>query len=504
MVEEKEIFQKSFVFSSLRYISFFLLLLTGFIVTKYLGPAGFGVYSAMLLILKYSTFSFMGFYSACFKIISFMKGKKRYNDILEIRDSTFAPSFYITLLLSISVFISSFFLAFDKDVLNALRLVSVLILLQQVYYFYTIYLRIDKEFTLYGIIDLLFTVIRILCIIIFLKYLNVLLMLTALIAAYIITLIFGFVKKPYLFRFRFKKKKAKEMFIFGLPTTILGTLDSVFISADKLMIIRYFDRTLLGLYSFAVLVVEIITYIPVNISIVILPSQLERSGANESNIKIKNMSFMPMMVVSYLLPIVIGGAFFFSEPVVNAFLPKYMESLHPLQFLIFGAFFLSNQYILENFIISLNKEKKILLPKLFFMLLLFLLTYLAINKGYSLYGIALCTTAVYAMYFIFLSYFSFGIFTEDRLEKIKNILILLFPFVYMVITLSLLRMIPFGSFAETTIVSAFIIAGIKYLVFLILNIPLFYYLNKKTGVIKLGFHLISSHIKKGISRTKKD
>jgi O-antigen/teichoic acid export membrane protein len=502
MAEENEILRKSFVFSSIRYLSYFLMLFTGLLVTKFLGPAGFGVYSAMLLILKYSTYSFMGFYSACYKMISFLKGKKKYSQIQEIRDSTFTPSFYLTVFLSFIVFMSSFFLKFDQEVLNALRLVAILITLQQVYYFYTIYLRTDKEFVFFGAVDLSLSIMRLLCIIIFIKYLSVFLILTAVIIAYLVSLILGFTKKPYLFNFKLNAIKAKKMFIFGLPTTVLSALDSVFMSIDKLIVIRFFDRTIFGIYSFAALVVEFITIIPANITMVILPSQLERSGAKKSNLMIKNISFMPMMVVSYFLPVIIGGAFFFSKPVVTAFFEKYTNSLIPLSFLMFGAFFIANNYILESQVVSLNNEKKIMIPKILLMFLLFSLAFFAVKNNYGLYGIALSTTIVYFLYFLYLSFFSFSIFNKNWLEKIKDILIILFPFVYMLSILFLLNKLDFGVLTASVTVSSFIVAGIKYMLFLLFNFPLFYFLNKKTGIIKLGLEFITSQYKKRISKAK--
>jgi len=486
MAEENEIFENTIVFTILKYLSYFLMIITGFILTKFLGPAAFGLYSAMMLVLRYSRYSFMGFFSACFKKISILKGKQQLSKLQEIRDNTFAPSLYISLILGLLLFMSSFMLRYDTDVLIALRWVSILIVLQQIFSFYTIYLRTDKLFSLYGLVDLIFKLLRLVFIFILIWKFKLNGVLMALCLAYVFSLLFGIYRKNYLYHLTFSFKKAKNLFLFGLPNTLFGTMGTVFTSADKIMIIAFFSRTYLGFYSFAVLVLETITFIPANIAIVILPSQLERFGANKSKDNIKNMLVFPMTIISYLLPIILGGAFIFSEPVVTYIFPEYLPALDSLYFLSLGAFFLSNIFILENYIVSINKEKNILFSKLFFILIGVILNYFLIVNGYGIKGVAIATSFTYMLYFSFLIIYSFlALFQKQKI--FREIGVIVFPFFYMLIVL---KVISLYAHININLTTDFTIATFKYAIFLVLNIPLWLYLQKKTSLFAFAYTYI--------------
>ncbi len=483
MAEEKQVLKNTFIYSVLKYIAFFVMVVTGFIITKYLGPASFGVYSAMILILNYGRYAFLAFFSAFYKKASFYKGRKEYSRVEEVRHATFSASFYITLFIGILLFIVSFFVRYDQEVLNALRIVSLLLVLQQFFYFYGIFLRVDKRFPLYGSFELSFQLMRLLMILVFIWRFGVAGVLLSSVLAYSLVIGVIYAKKPYRFRFRIPFRESKKLFLFGLPNTILGAFGTIFITIDKLMIINFFNRSLLGIYSFVVLVLEVITYIPINVAVIILPSQLERQGARLGKQRIKNMFMIPITIISYLLPVIIGAAYFISGPVIQYIFPQYMDALSPLRILIFGGFFLSSINILENYVISVNKEKKIIFVKILIIVMSVLLNYAAISLGYGILGVAVATTLTYLMYFIYLITFSLKNFSRSLKNNTGEFLMIIFPLVYMILIIYLVQMIVLDVKGP---VLEFGLAFGRYLLFLVLNIPLWFYLEKKTGIFRLA------------------
>jgi O-antigen/teichoic acid export membrane protein len=315
----------------------------------------------------------------------------------------------------------------------------------------------------------------------FLKYLTVWLVLLSAMLAYLASLALGFTQQRYRFGLGFELAKAKKLFLFGLPATFLGAMGTIFTSVDKLMIMGMLNRVMLGLYSFAVLVLEMIAFIPANIAMIILPSQLERHS-NGSGEKTKNMLFMPLLLISYFLPLIIGSVYFFSAEIVNYIFPKYIPALDAVYILLFGAFFISNLYVLEGYIISSNQEKRVLLPKAGFVIFGALLNFLAITFGFGLFGVALATTSVYCMYFMFLLSYTFRQnFRQDYFRRIATIL---FPLFFTGLLL----------FVDLDV--SFFALMIKYAVFGILNIPLWLYANSRTGIIRLILDRIRFQIRK--------
>ncbi|MBA3064042.1 hypothetical protein FP803_01250, partial [Candidatus Woesearchaeota archaeon] len=60
MAHEKEIIRDTSIFTIARYSAYFFTILTGLVIAKVLGPASFGVYSALMLIVTYSQYSHLG------------------------------------------------------------------------------------------------------------------------------------------------------------------------------------------------------------------------------------------------------------------------------------------------------------------------------------------------------------------------------------------------------------------------------------------------------------
>jgi len=473
MAEEKEILENTVVLSGYKLASYALLIVTGFILTKILGPAMYGLYSALLLVLNFSRYAFISYFSAYYKKGSKMIGRGQQDRIAYLRSNTFYPALLLTLVVSVLVFAYSFFLP-DKDASWGLRIVSLIILLQQLYYFYLIFLRTDKKFGLVGQVDFLFHVARLLFYMLLAIPFGVVGAVSGLLLSYVAGIGWGMYRNPYTVKADISAKESGKLFAYGLPPAILGLLGTVFTSIDKLMIIRFFDRTLLGFYSFAVLVLEVIVFVPVNIALIILPSQLESS----SKARAKNIMLLPTLVISYLIPIVIGGAFIFTRPVLEFIFPDYLAAELPIYALAAGAFFISILGPLENNTVSLNKESRIIIIKIFVIIVSVLANWYAISGGYGLMGIALATTAVYFVYFMFLSAYTFRRNYGSR--GYLYILEILLPAAYTALLIPVVRLLP-GGFGYYQ----FAYSLIQYCVFLLLNIPLWYYLDRRTGFIRL-------------------
>ena len=135
MANEKEIIRNTSIFTTIRYTAYFFTILTGLVLAKVLGPAAFGVYSALMIIVNYSHHSHFGLFHAMIKKVPFYNGKKEYTKAKEIEKITFSGMMIFILIISIALVIVSFFIKnFNSHTINSLRIVAVLIIAQQIFY----------------------------------------------------------------------------------------------------------------------------------------------------------------------------------------------------------------------------------------------------------------------------------------------------------------------------------------------------------------------------------
>jgi len=479
MAEEKEVLENTVVLTGYKLASYIILIITGFILTKILGPTMFGLYSALLLVVTFSRYVFISFYSTYYKKGSKLIGQGLASKLPDLRSNTFYPALGFTIVLSAAIAVYSLFVQ-DYQAAWGLRITAVIVVLQQLMFFYQIKLRTDKDFALYGQVDFVYYLAKLTFYVLLAIPFGVIGAMSGLMISYIVSISWGFYKKPYLVKAKIDFKKARKNFIYGLAPSILGLMGAVFLSIDKIMIIKFFDRTVLGLYSFAVLVLEVVTFIPINIALVMLPRQLESSKKSS---KKQNMLLLPMIVISYLIPIIVGAVYAYTLPILNYVFPNYQGASSAIYVLAVGSFFISNIAILESNIVSLDKELKIIIVKILAIITSLSANYYVIKGGYGILGIAIATVGVYIAYFVILSLYT--LHQNFGQQGYKHFLVILFPALYTVALLIILDVFPVG-----TGLLQFLYSTLKYGIFLIFNIPLWYYMNKRTGLIRLAYQQV--------------
>lgn len=500
MVHEKAILKDTLSLSVFKYLSFFLTLLSTAVLLRLLPTATFGVYSAILLALNYSRFAFLIPYSAAYKKIPFLRGRgKSEKAVQDIRDLTFGPTFFVMAVIAVVAFIVSFFLPFySSEILNGIRLLAALILLQHFFFFYTNFLRIDKKFSLVGFLELVLIVIRLLLFLLLVKPLGLEGALIAFIISFIATSVIGLFLRRYSFSFSPKtiNRTAWRLFVYGLPPAIVGVVSTLFMTIDRVMIINFLNSEMLGYYAFAAIFVDVIVFVPDAISTVIFPRQTELFGKYIKAEKIKNFLVFPVQIISCFVPFVIAGAFFFVEFFVRWLFPNYISALPAVNILLLGAFFLSMNQHIVNFLISLSREKTILCVRILLLLFAVFLSYLFISAGFGILGVAYSTLIVFFIEFVYLSVYSLALTGFKKLDILKIVSSYLTPFVLMLVIFELSKLFAFKfAFNIENSFSSFILLLACYLIFCLLNLPLLYYLNKKTKIITLFYREFSYFIK---------
>jgi len=493
MANEKEIIRDTSVLTVSRYTAYFFTILAGLVIAKMLGPASFGVYSALMLIVIYSQYSHLGLLPAMIKKVPFYNGKKEYNKTKEIENIVFSGMIIIIFFISLALIIASFFIKnLDAHTLNGLRIVAVVIILQQIFYFYQYYLRSEKKFFLFGKILLVYSITYFIFIILLIMKFRLEGVFFAMLLAYVATIIYLFKKDEFKLRIKVMPKRTIQLVKIGFPLLMMGTMALFFVSIDKIMIIKFMDKVQLGYYSFAIIVAGIVSFIPQSIGSIIFPHLVEKYGEKEDKAHIKNYLFQPTLIISYLLPIIVGLVFITAPVAIYYILPKYLPGIIPFKILICAIFFMSITVATSNFLITLNKEKKMILVQAVSIILAIILNYFFIINGYGINGVAIATAISYFFYSTCILVYSFRHYIHRITELIKFFAKIYVPFIYIILFLALSNLIPITG----DLLMDIKLTIIKLTIFLLFSIPLILLINKKTGIVKTFFDMIVLRFKK--------
>lgn len=222
-------------------------------------------------------------------------------------------------------------------------------------------------------------------------------------AAYIV----GFIPIRFVFDRKTVSPKiqTKEIFIFGVPSSLTMIGLTSFISADILLVKHFFDPVNAGIYAALALVGKIIFYLSSPISAVLFPVLVQKHSRHE---KLTNTLLLALLMVvspSLLLTIVY---FIFPEQTLLFFTKKTENTIVSPLLGLFGIFMTMYclLFILANFYLSIKKTV-ICIPILIGAIVQIVL--ISLFHQTFLQIVLISMTITFLLMCIFLIYFPFAI-----------------------------------------------------------------------------------------------
>jgi O-antigen/teichoic acid export membrane protein len=283
----------------------------------------------------------------------------------------------------------------------------------------------------------------------------------------------------YKLKFYFNLKLFHSLSKVGLPIFIGGLVYMLLFSVDKIMIAKMMGPKYLGFYSIAILALTYAYSLPKIFGLVAFPTMQEEFAKSDSRERVLAFVKKPTFVMAYLFPAVLALAYFGIPIIVHYILPKYALGIGSMKILLCGCFFISLVPLMQNFLITINKQIALIPLTAAAVLFSVAINYGAIKMGYGIMGVALGTSAAYFLYFT-LIFFYVLLHCEKWPDAIKSFLSVCVPFIY-----SFTVIIITEHFIKTgsIIIDAIIHLSIFYIVYL----PMLWYINKKADIISKLF-----------------
>jgi len=346
-------------FSAARYLSEALLLIRGFCLAKILGPALFGVWTQMKLLLLFLQYGRLGTSEAMQREFPYIIGEGRRDRADRIMATTFG--FNVMSALVITGVILAVVLLKDTIWNSELRgpwiAFAGIFFITQIYWFKYFKFLTEKKFKQTIKIMLwpavLSTTIGLLAVL----YLNFLGFLIALGLFFLLSIMVSNDGQFPLPKFALDRSILRELIAIGFPIMMSGALLILLWNVDKLTIWILMSKESLGIYTLQFYIASAMMMVPESVSRILYPMLMENFGKNKSLAELARYLVQPNLAISYLACPLIGILFLTLHLPIKWLLPKYILAIRPGEILILAVFFMMIARMPATILVSLNKQK---------------------------------------------------------------------------------------------------------------------------------------------------
>jgi len=464
-------------------LNLLVLTIVGIVVPRMMTPTQYGIWRSLDLIRRYAVYVNLGVSNAMGKTIPYLRGSGGSDGISGIRSNAFWVSTFLAGIVSVAILGASFVFPRESGGFYRYGLMTsaVTVLGVQWFQFYVFELRANKRFSLLSCARIALALASAALWIILLRILGPLGLLIGTACAYlgVVALLVSFSPVPSPVGITWRG--AKTLIRTGLPLALIPIAYMVMTGIDQVMILVFLSKADLGFYGIAMTISAFLYFLPEAIGQTVFPSLLERFGETHRVSALEKLLDEPTKIISYVLPVLIGGVFLLVHLPIRHYLVEYTPSLNAIYIIIFGMHGMSLIMISQNFLIAIGKTRTILRMLLIAIGLSVGLNYVALRLQFGVAGVATATALTYIAYSASILLVTYKHFFATRLGVFRKVLFLYLPIFYsgamIAITTNILHVSPSAALSEDLRTSALQVG-----MFLVLCAPLFYLATKTVGI----------------------
>jgi O-antigen/teichoic acid export membrane protein len=193
-------------------------------------------------------------------------------------------------------------------------------------------------------------------------------------------------------------RESLDLIKVGFPMFIFGASNFVMRSFDRIIILRFLGTHSLGLYGLAVMAVGFLLTLPDAMAYVLYPQLLRRyREQGDSPGAIRDQVERAMRALSVLMPAMCALAYLAADDAVDWLLPSFHDGVPALRILCFSAAGLSLANLGSIVLMTLGRQRVLVPVALGMTTLGVVLDLIAIRLGYGIRGVAWATFATYGI-----------------------------------------------------------------------------------------------------------
>ncbi len=469
--ERSAIIREATAFSAASYLFQLISVLRGFAIAWFLGPAMYGVWNIFKTFLETGNYIAAGSSQAVARELPF--NKARGDDQLNAlyTRSTIGLCLLVSILLAVVALVFSGF-EFAAGYRLEIRIAALAFVLNALHLYVPNQLKGEKKIYLLSVYYIVYASLN--CV------LGLLLMLVWGIAGLLLGMMAAnLVLFAWLVRGKHLSSKpmlrwdtSRLLIGIGFPVLLVAVAPKLMASLDKLVIFWLLDSTATGYYSMAVFLSETINYIPLALATVLFPRLMYQKGKGADLSQMGYLYDKPMVLLSWLIPVLLGLLVLNIGVVIQYALPDYLPAVPVLQILVAGLFFNVIWSVPRGLLVVFDRQRIFVAAIPLFLFLGTLLNVLAIVMGYGIIGVACASVLFYFVVALTANLYALRILNKTPAQVRRTLLGIHIPFVYGLVGLALVHYLLH---ADSVLWQSFI-RSVAYLVFCV---PLVVYVDRK-------------------------
>ena len=192
-------------------------------------------------------------------------------------------------------------------------------------------------------------------------------------------------------------RESLDLIRIGAPMYLFSAA-TILRSVDRLIILKFLDALALGYYSLAVTAMTLLLYVPDSVSYVLYPQLLKRFRAGgEHPGAIRDQVVRTFRAVAILTPAMCGLTYLWLRDVMAALLPKFLPGLEAGRLVCFGAGGLAFVGLSAIVLMTLRRQSQLVPAVLSGALIGAALDYAAVKLGLGITGVGFATMIAYLL-----------------------------------------------------------------------------------------------------------
>ncbi len=418
------------------YVAQGLGVVNAFLIRRLLGPTMMGVWATLQILLNYGGYLHLGSMQAGAKEIPFHLGRKDQRMADEITNNIFSFSLLMAALTAALLAVGS--ILYRRELTPPIQagLISVGLILigQRAYNFTVMVLRGHKSFALLSRLTIVTAVLDVALAGILIWLFGIYGLYSAVLGSLVLSILFVWKRLPCKVRFSMDREVLRGVAKIGLPMLLIGLAFTALRTMDKIMVVKYLGATQLGIYSIALMAGNYVFGLSNMVGILTLPRYSEHFGDKGDAQALGKYMDQTNKAMGVVLPVMLGFFYFLAPLLIRLLLPKYVEGIAAMQWMLLGTYFLCLVHQPHNFLMAIGKQNLILPATLAGVAACALFNYWAVTAGAGLVWVALATSASYLITFLLLFVTSRGQLKE-KIPVRKAMVQTLLPFAYVALVL---------------------------------------------------------------------
>jgi len=160
---------------------------------------------------------------------------------------------------------------------------------------------------------------------------------------------------------RFDWREYVRMMREGFPVMCIGLGILAIRTTDRFVISGMLGTEQLGFYAIAVMAFNFLMNLPTVSREIMEPMLMQSLAQQGERENLDRFLFVPLLHTLYLLPVLVGGAFFAAPLFLPLLLPRYAAGVPATQILVVGSFFLGLCYVLRGILVARGWQYQALL-----------------------------------------------------------------------------------------------------------------------------------------------